>query len=61
MSAVAKRKLKMFHGTLRVTRIEEWFVEAESEADARALLEKGEGHRSHAGECVQIELEKVSN
>ncbi len=59
MRSVAKRKLKTFHGTLRVTRIEEWFVEAESEAEARALLEQGEGHRSHIGERVHIELEKV--
>ena len=35
MRSVAKRKLKTFHATLRVTRIEEWFVEAESEAEAR--------------------------
>jgi hypothetical protein len=39
----------------------EWFVEAESEAEARALLEQGEGHRSHIGVRVHIELEKVSD
>lgn len=61
MSSVAKRKLKIFHGTLHVTRIEEWLVEADSEAEARVLLERGEGHRSHIGECVQIELEKLSD
>jgi hypothetical protein len=60
MRSVAKRKLKTFHGTLRVTRIEEWFVEAESEAEARALLEQGEGYRSHTGERIQVELEKLS-
>jgi hypothetical protein len=59
MRSVAKRRLKTFHGTLRVTRIEEWFVEADSEAEARALLERGEGNRAHIGECIQIELEKV--
>jgi hypothetical protein len=61
MRSVAKRRLKTFHATLRVTRIEEWFVEADSEAEARVLLERGEGNRSHIGECVQIELEKVSD
>jgi hypothetical protein len=60
MRSAAKRRLKTFHGTVHVTRIEEWFVEAESEAEARALLESGEGHRSHIGECVQIQLEKLS-
>ena len=59
MCSVAKRRSKTFHGTLRVTRIEEWFVEADSEAEARVLLESGEGNRSNIGECVQIELEKV--
>jgi hypothetical protein len=61
MRSVAKRKLKTFHATLRVTRIEEWFVEAESEAEARVLLEQGEGHRTHIGERVQVELEKLSD
>jgi hypothetical protein len=61
MRSVAKRRLKTFHATLRVTRIEEWFVEAGSEAEARALLEQGEGHRSHIGERIQVELEKVSD
>jgi hypothetical protein len=61
MRSVVKRKLKTFHATLRVTRIEEWFVEAESEAKARALLENGEGHRSHMGERVQVELERLSD
>ena len=61
MRSVAKRKLKTFHGILRVTRVEEWFVEAESDAEARALLERGEGHRSHVGECVQIEFEKLAD
>ena len=56
------------HAFGRKTKIEDvprhpsgkWFVEAESEAEARAMLEQGEGHRSHIGERVQIELEKVS-
>jgi hypothetical protein len=55
-----RRKLKTFHATVQVTRVEEWFVEADSEEAARALLENGSGHRLAAGECVNFEIHSVA-
>ena len=49
-------KRKMFHATMLVTRTEEWCVEAETAEEARQLLEAGDGHRCHVGDCVQVEL-----
>ena len=49
-------KRKMFHATMLVTRTEEWCVEAETAEEARGLLEAGDGHRCHAGDCVQVDL-----
>ena len=45
--AALKRKpqLKTFHATMHVTRVEEWFVEAETAEEARELLLSGDGHR----------------
>lgn len=59
--AALKRKpqLKLFHATVHVTRVEEWSVEAESAEEARALLAAGGGHRSHIGECVNLDIERV--
>lgn len=54
-----KRKLKLFHATVQVTRVEEWFVEADSEQAARALLESGGGQRTAVGECVNFEIDGV--
>jgi len=54
-----KPKLKTFHATVHVTRVEEWFVEAESAQQARELLAAGEGHRSHVGDCVNLDIERV--
>jgi hypothetical protein len=54
-----KPKLKTFHATVHVTRVEEWFVEAESAEEARELLTAGEGHRSHVGECLNLDIERV--
>jgi hypothetical protein len=54
-----RRKLKTFHATVQVTRVEEWFVEADSEEAARALLANGEGHRTAAGECINFEIDRV--
>jgi hypothetical protein len=54
-----KPKLKPFHGVMQVTRIEEWFVEAESEDQARALLENGAGQRIQVGECIHFEIERL--
>ena len=54
-----RRKLKIFHATVQVTRVEEWFVEADSAEAARALLESGGGHRAAVGECVNFEIDSV--
>ena len=58
MGVAAKKKptRKMFHATMLVTRTEEWCVEAETAEEARQLLEAGDGHRCHVGDCVQVEL-----
>jgi hypothetical protein len=42
-----------------VTRLEEWFVEAESAEEARTLFAAGKGHRSASGACVHVELERL--
>jgi hypothetical protein len=56
-TAIRKRpQRKMFHATMLVTRTEEWCVEAETAEDARLLLEAGDGHRCHVGDCVHVEL-----
>jgi hypothetical protein len=52
---------KIFHATMHVTRIEEWFVEANSAEEAKQLLESGQGERAHLGECVQIEFAELSD
>jgi hypothetical protein len=54
-----KPKLKTFHATVQVTRVEEWFVDAESAEQARALLAAGAGRRSHVGDCVNLDIERV--
>lgn len=59
MRSATRRKPKMFHATMQVTRTEEWFVEAETEEEARALLENGGGHRSQVGECLHREIAKL--
>jgi hypothetical protein len=56
-----KPEKRVFHATVQVTRIEEWFVEAENEVQARALLEGGYGHRAQVGECTHFEIDKVSD
>jgi hypothetical protein len=42
-----------------VTRAEEWCVEAETAAEARSLLESGQGHRCQLGDCVHVEVDQV--
>jgi uncharacterized protein with PIN domain len=54
-------KLKMFHATVHVTRVEEWCVEAESAEEARELLGSGGGHRTHIGDCMHVEIERVED
>jgi len=57
--AALKSKLKMYYGTVHVTRVEEWCVEAESEEEARELLASGGGLRTNIGDCVSVEVERV--
>jgi hypothetical protein len=57
--AATKRKRKVFHATMQVTRIEEWFIEADNAEEARTLLERGSGHRGQVGECVHFEIDKL--
>ncbi len=52
-----KPQLKTFHATMLVTRAEEWWVEAETLEEARALLASGQGHHDTLGERVYLELE----
>jgi hypothetical protein len=57
MSAASEiTRLKTFHATMAVTRMEEWCVEAQTPEEARALLAAGQGHRCHLGDCMHIEL-----
>jgi len=60
--AVAKQKkrLKTFHATMQVTRLEEWCVDAESADEARALLAAGQGHRCRVGDCLNVELDSLN-
>jgi hypothetical protein len=56
-----KPQLKTFCATMHVTRVEEWFVEAESAEEARELLLSGGGHRSGGiGECIHAEVEQIA-
>jgi len=50
---------RMYHATMLVTRAEEWCVEAETPEEARALLQAGEGHRCHLGDCLQMQLDQL--
>jgi hypothetical protein len=63
MSVARKQKAqpqtKTFHATMLVTRVEDWWVEAESLDEAQALLVAGQGHRASVGELVHVELEAV--
>jgi hypothetical protein len=63
MTAVRKLKPrpqpKIFHATMLVTRAEEWWVEAETVEEARALFASGQGHHHALGERVHVELEEV--
>jgi hypothetical protein len=47
---------KMFYATMHVTRVEEWCIEAETEEEARELLNKGHGERGHIGECIHCDV-----
>jgi len=53
-------RLKLFHATMHVTRIEEWCVEAETAEEARALLAAGQGQRCQLGDCLAVELDSLN-
>jgi hypothetical protein len=57
----AKSRRKIFHATVEVTRVEEWFVEAATAEEARALLESGRGQRAQVGECTHLEISRLSD
>jgi hypothetical protein len=59
MAQRAKKKLNTYHATMVVTRTEEWCVDAESEEEALALLEAGEGHRCDTGIAEHAEVEEL--
>jgi hypothetical protein len=56
LSMARKDKRALYHATMLVTRTEEWCVEASSPEEARARLEKGEGHRCTSGEVSCLEI-----
>jgi hypothetical protein len=60
-SADKNSRLKTFHATMAVTRLEEWCVEAETPEEARALLASGQGHRCHLGDCLNVQLEAMED
>lgn len=59
MRPAARPKPKTFHASVQVTRVEEWFVEAETAEEARQLLENGHGQRSQIGECLHFEISNL--
>jgi len=59
--APPKKKLRTFHASVQVTRIEDWCVEAETEREARDLLVSGQGERLAIGDCVHLEVAEVSD
>ena len=52
-------RLRTFYASVLVTRVEEWWVEAESEEEATALLRAGQGHHAALGERVHVEVERL--
>ena len=59
--AKGKARLKTFHATMAVTRLEEWCVDAETAEEAKALLAAGQGDRCHLGDCLHMELEEMED
>ena len=60
-ATVQKKRLKLFHATVVVTRVEEWCVEAQSAQEARELLASGNGHRCDLGDCLHVELDRLED
>jgi len=44
-----------------VTRVEQWWVEAESAEEAQELFASGQGHHAAVGERVHVELGMMSD
>lgn len=61
MATRTKQKLRTYHATMIVTRAEEWYVDAASPQEAMALLASGQGHRSHVGEILDFELDRLND
>jgi hypothetical protein len=59
MAAGANSKLRTFHATMIVTRIEEWCVDAASVEEAKAHLDAGQGHRCTGGDALHVELSEL--
>jgi hypothetical protein len=59
LSGQPRRRRKVFHAAVLVTRLEESFVEANSAEEARALFASGEGHRAASGERAHVEIERL--
>jgi len=59
MTARRKPKLQTFHATMLVTRAEQWWVEAESLDEARAILASGQGQHCALGELIHVELDRL--
>jgi len=43
---------KMFYGTMHVTRVEEWCIEAESAEEARKFMNNGQVELPQTGKCL---------
>ena len=54
-------RLRTFHATMLVTRVEQWWVEAESAEEAQELFTSGQGHHAAVGERVHVELGMMSD
>ena len=54
-------KLRTFHATMLVTRVEQWWVEAASAEEAQELFASGQGHHAALGERVHVELGVMSD
>jgi hypothetical protein len=52
-------KSKTFYATVHVTRAEGWFIDAQTEEEARQLLESGVGHRCGIGERIHTEVVQI--
>jgi hypothetical protein len=57
--AATETRPRLFHAKMLVTRVEEWCVEAETQEQARALLDSGAGHRCTPGETIQVEIDNL--